>query len=489
LGIPNRLGRWIVLMVWTLGLAAPVQADRCGVGAILNQPAHPLAGAVVSSAANSLQSTHFIVYWGNTYSTTDPDWANATTVTAATGSYIGSPKMVGQTLTIAEQAYNKEILTLGFTFPAGLSVGGRIPIYLLDSGAVDPGGRTTMGANVLGVTGIGQNPIYISVSGDFSGTHSADPVDGATGFNKYLELTLAHEFFHTIQAGYIGFSQFDVGSSWWMEATATWMEDQVFPSSNDYLNFVSDVILYPQQALATFNGLHEYGAAIFIHRLAARFDNTTGSTVKQVFTSWQSQPGSTWEAVVEPIMNLHGATLPDAVADFWFSMLQPAAATPAYRDGALMGSLSPIGLSNGGSINLCGPDRFGVTIAAYTGLGAAGLAGSGGSGRWYGYVPGQPLIAPSPNGSGTTLNWNSATGYLLGLGLATDISSRTGGYDGTLYNEKSGPCLGFAAGANPQPPATLCTATCGVATNNSGGGSTVTTHPNGGCLIHLLGGF
>lgn len=48
-----------------------------------------------------------------------------------------------------------------------------------------------------------------------------------------LEVTVAHEFFHAVQFSYDVFDE-----AFWMENTATWMEEQVYDDVNDYYNYL-----------------------------------------------------------------------------------------------------------------------------------------------------------------------------------------------------------------------------------------------------------
>ena len=76
---------------------------------------------------------------------------------------------------------------------------------------------------------------------------------------RALRVTAAHEFFHAIQFGY------DAGEDpWFMEGTATWMEDQVYDSINDNYQFLRySPIRYPRTPLDRNSGPFIYGAFLF----------------------------------------------------------------------------------------------------------------------------------------------------------------------------------------------------------------------------------
>lgn len=82
-----------------------------------------------------------------------------------------------------------------------------------------------------------------------------------------LRVTAAHEFFHAIQFAYDVYEDI-----WFMEGTATWVEDEAYDAINDnyqYLNY--SPIRYPRTAADYTPGLHRYGAFLFFKYAAERF--------------------------------------------------------------------------------------------------------------------------------------------------------------------------------------------------------------------------
>lgn len=75
-----------------------------------------------------------------------------------------------------------------------------------------------------------------------------------------LEVTVAHEYFHSIQFTYDSYED-----AAWMETTATWMEEQAYDDVNDYLGYVDDAFESPELPLDTFDedGVIQYGNAIW----------------------------------------------------------------------------------------------------------------------------------------------------------------------------------------------------------------------------------
>jgi hypothetical protein len=95
--------------------------------------------------------------------------------------------------------------------------------------------------------------------------------------DDYIEITLAHEFFHAVQFGYdIGFAFTNQGVNW-AEATAVWMEDEVFNASNDYVNYLTDFFDYVDYSVfasvTPTDSLFEYALNIWPKFLSEYFDD------------------------------------------------------------------------------------------------------------------------------------------------------------------------------------------------------------------------
>ena len=84
-----------------------------------------------------------------------------------------------------------------------------------------------------------------------------------------LQTTCAHEFFHLSQFEY------DWNESlWWEEATAMWVEDEVFDAVNDYVGYLGGYFFpYPEAPLFALEpDNHEYGACIYPKFLSEKWD-------------------------------------------------------------------------------------------------------------------------------------------------------------------------------------------------------------------------
>ena len=72
-----------------------------------------------------------------------------------------------------------------------------------------------------------------------------------------IKVTAAHEYFHAIQFGYDGWEE-----PWLLEASAIWMEEEIYDEINDCYQYMKDWFKYPHKSLDE-SGFHWYGSFIF----------------------------------------------------------------------------------------------------------------------------------------------------------------------------------------------------------------------------------
>ena len=163
----------------------------------------------------------------------------------------------GRDLSVLEHVYSVETGTLGFRKPRSDGPGngsftnydGRFDVFLTDIGAggyygycvPDSGASATSSA-------------YCVLDNDFARS------EFHTAPWRARDVTAAHEFFHAIQSAY------RIGQPYWFsEGTAVWMEDIVYNSINDYLQYVpASPIRRPLVPFTSNGGYARYGAfAIF----------------------------------------------------------------------------------------------------------------------------------------------------------------------------------------------------------------------------------
>ncbi len=73
-----------------------------------------------------------------------------------------------------------------------------------------------------------------------------------------IQVTASHEFFHAIQYGYDGYEK-----PWMLEATAVWMEEEIYDDINDLYQYMNSWFNQPEKSLDHVGGTHWYGSWIF----------------------------------------------------------------------------------------------------------------------------------------------------------------------------------------------------------------------------------
>lgn len=171
----------------------------------------------------------------------------------------GVPDVVEEALASAEASLSVLNGSLGWTEP--LSDGilgerkggmpGRTDLYLVDTdgayfgyASIDPG----QGAAV-------SRHSYLVLDEDMDEFPGVAPLDA-------LKVTTAHEYNHVLQFTYD--SQKIPRNLWMLESVATWAEEKVYPTIDDYLRFVPDYAAGVDEPLTRKDGSNRiYGAALW----------------------------------------------------------------------------------------------------------------------------------------------------------------------------------------------------------------------------------
>lgn len=160
------------------------------------------------------------------------------------------------TLDVLERVYAVEVNNLNFRRP--LDDGDHLYDVFLDQ-IGDQGyyGFCTTDS------GAATSTAWCELDNDFAKAEfGAEPGDS-------LRVTAAHEFFHAVQFAYDSND-----STWFLEGTAVWMEDQVYPSINDYLQYLKySQITQSQVPIDTTGSYERYGAVIFWKYLTEGYDD------------------------------------------------------------------------------------------------------------------------------------------------------------------------------------------------------------------------
>lgn len=266
-------GRDVTLLLRDLRAALPALTgdDKRTAQAFLARPRDPGGDGVLCSGCQPIvlngtvetsASEHFLVHYQ-----TNPPFLGR--------NQVATEQQVATTKEVLEEVWDEEIGRLGFrqplsdqgepSFGSSSNPDGRIDVFLAD---------------------IGDDGIYGYVSSDSNGAQVApyivldnDFTEFALGPQHSLKVTVAHEFFHAIQFAY------DASETpWFTEGTAVWIEDIVYPTINDYLQYLTvSQIVRPLQSTNFTGGLERYGAVTFWKYLTEGFNSN--SIIKSIWTA------------------------------------------------------------------------------------------------------------------------------------------------------------------------------------------------------------
>ncbi len=195
-----------------------------------------------------------------------------------------------QTLQVMEGAWTREVDQMGYRAPAADGAAGgdaRFDVYLADVSSQGYYGYCVPEAQVAGQQYLAQ--AYCILDNDML-SFPMDPVSS-------LRVTAAHEFFHAIQ-----FNIDAAEDKWWMEASATWIEEQVAGDVNDNRQYLPVGQLgRPGVPLDTYDGsLAMYGNWIFVQKLAQSYG---ADAIRQIWTRLDAAAGAPDESSIQGVSN------------------------------------------------------------------------------------------------------------------------------------------------------------------------------------------
>ncbi len=288
----------------------------------------------------TLDSTggHFKIHYIN-----KDDSTYATNAKASTTSY-------AQTVaSVLENVYSTEHGTLGYT---------AVPS---DNGSVTNNGDTINGGDGkfdVYLTNLGPYGLYGYVAPEASSNDGARPygeysymvLDNDYSLSPYgyadstlpLKVTAAHEYFHAVQFGYS--AQENSEGFAFLEQSATWMEDQVYPAIHDNYFYLGEPYVdangngqydpgevysdrngsasrddgsaeYPEASLDAFDDVPtiQYGRFVWFTYMA---QNYGVGIVKTIFEKCGQVPGDNMLSAINEALQGFGATLGSAYQDY-----------------------------------------------------------------------------------------------------------------------------------------------------------------------------
>ncbi len=197
----------------------------------------------------------------------------------------GIPVWVDTLAMVLDSIWNKEVTQMGFRPPVSDGFytpnggDGRFDVYLDElSGGVLGYTAPDSAGGILG----NRATAFMVLDNDYIGIPGySDPIDQ----RRVLRVTAAHEFFHALQFAYNYFGFELVGGVpkfYWQEATAVWMEDQMYNEINDYIQYLPFWFSRPEYSFRTFStdytidpyrSFRPYALGIYGLFLSKRFPN------------------------------------------------------------------------------------------------------------------------------------------------------------------------------------------------------------------------
>ena len=155
-----------------------------------------------------------------------------------------------------------------------------LDIYLQDLGSQGLYGYCDSDSPPSG-TGPFDAPAYCAFDNDYREFPTHTPIEN-------LEVTAAHELFHAVQFAYDYYED-----GWFMEATATWAEDELYDDVNDNVQYLRDSPLaQPRESMDHFGGLRQYGDWIFFRYLTEREPEAEGGLPTLIRDIWELADGA-----------------------------------------------------------------------------------------------------------------------------------------------------------------------------------------------------
>ncbi|MCB9742473.1 MAG: hypothetical protein H6741_32625 [Alphaproteobacteria bacterium] len=203
-----------------------------------------------------------------------------------------------------EWSWSVELDQMAYPLPAGLDRY-HLNVYIADTGHGAPSAERAAGYYTRDRQG---HPMIV-----LSLPTAQDVADNG-------RTTIAHEFFHALQDATDGYNYVGLGA-WYFEATASWIEVEVYPDALNYAEVLFGFSFFPHLPLNYFDypdegtlvEFHQYGAFIFPLYLSEHVSDW--EIIRRSWMEAGDEPDPL--VVIDGLLQAdHGLTLPEAFADF-----------------------------------------------------------------------------------------------------------------------------------------------------------------------------
>ena len=315
-----------LLMDLALSLRELSGQDRERAAQILARPTDPtgsgLVGPYETTEAPPLCTTNLCVHY---VTTTNDAPATAT--------------WHQDTSAIFEEVWNQEINVMGYRAPkSDLSStedggNGQFDVYIQELGQFGVYGYCTTDDPKLNTNGVFFDvSSYCVVDDDYP----PEQYPATNGLDA-MRVTAAHEFFHAVQFGYDA-----TEDPWLKEATASWMEDEVYDTINDSVQYLErGPLAFPHLPLDTLTegtepyGSYEYGAWVFFRHLSEQDSPFGAEAIHDIWTRLDSKTRDFRDVyslkAMQQMAAARGTSVRDLYARFAAEALAP---TVFFEEGA-----------------------------------------------------------------------------------------------------------------------------------------------------------
>lgn len=202
-----------------------------------------------------------------------------------------------------DAVYQTTITDMGYPVPPDDSTvdsnGGdsKMDIYIMDCGAYFLYGYAVPDLNQR------ISPSFMVMDNDFS-----EFTTETTSEEEAMQVTAAHEYHHVVQFGINLYTD-----DWIIEATSTWMEDQVFDDIDDNLQYLNTSTgFFPNPHRSLDSSFQLYNSWIWLEYMETNWGQ---DSVKSIWVDYLSSTDSSYTAVSDVLHN-EGSTLRQAFSEF-----------------------------------------------------------------------------------------------------------------------------------------------------------------------------
>jgi hypothetical protein len=232
---------------------------------------------------------------------------------------------------VLDSIWDKEVVQMGFRAPESDGFytpnggDGRFDVYLDELGGAFLGYTAPDSAG--GVLG-NRATAFMVLDNDYIGIPGYDT---ETEQRQVLRVTAAHEFHHACQFAYTVFGAEVVSGDvkpYWYEASAVWMEDQVYNEINDYLQYLPFWFDAPELSFRSFSqdfgvdpyrAFRPYAMGIYGQYLSKRFPNPSYgySVVRRVWERMATVTGFNLFAAFDFALGSEGSNFISSLQEFY----------------------------------------------------------------------------------------------------------------------------------------------------------------------------